>query len=150
MLLFASVATIGKQNHLQRFAADHFDYIVVDEFHHAAARSYRNLLTYFKPKFLLGLTATPERSDQADILSLCDSNLVFERNLVHGIDEKILVPFDYHGIYDQAVNYQEIPWRNGKFDPDSLDNALATQRRAEHVYQHWHQKNKPAHWLLCF
>ncbi|EGR2463444.1 DEAD/DEAH box helicase family protein [Vibrio cholerae HC-61A2] len=149
MLLFASVATIGKQNHLQRFAADHFDYIVVDEFHHAAARSYRNLLTYFKPKFLLGLTATPERSDQADILSLCDSNLVFERNLVHGIDEKILVPFDYHGIYDQAVNYQEIPWRNGKFDPDSLDNALATQRRAEHVYQHWHQKKQTRTLAFC-
>lgn len=148
-LLFASVATLGKQNHLQRFAADHFDYIVVDEFHHAAARSYRDLLAYFQPKFLLGLTATPERSDQADILSLCDNNLVFERNLVHGIDQKILVPFDYHGIYDQGINYQEIPWRNGKFAPDSLDNALATQRRAEHVYQHWQQKKQTRTLAFC-
>lgn len=147
--LFASVATLGKQHHLQRFAADYFDYIVVDEFHHAAARSYRQLLAYFRPQFLLGLTATPERSDQADILALCDNNLVFERNLVHGIDEKLLAPFDYYGIYDQAVNYQEIPWRNGKFDPDSLDNALATQRRAAHVYRRWLQSKQSRTLAFC-
>ncbi|MBW0280658.1 DEAD/DEAH box helicase family protein [Shewanella xiamenensis] len=147
--LFASVATLGKQQHLQRFAADHFDYIVVDEFHHAAAKSYRQLLAYFRPQFLLGLTATPERSDQADILSLCDNNLVFERNLVHGIDGKLLVPFDYHGIYDQAVNYQDIPWRNGKFDPDALDNALATQRRAAHVLHHWQHSKQSRTLAFC-
>ncbi|MGL5335514.1 MAG: DEAD/DEAH box helicase family protein [Enterovibrio sp.] len=147
--LFASVATLGKQHHLQRFAADHFDYIVVDEFHHAAAKNYRQLLSYFRPQFLLGLTATPERSDQADILSLCDNNLVFERNLVHGIDGKLLVPFDYHGIYDQSVNYQEIPWRNGKFDPDALDHALATQRRAEHVFHHWQQSKQSRTLAFC-
>ncbi|MBF4381868.1 DEAD/DEAH box helicase family protein, partial [Vibrio anguillarum] len=135
--LFASVATLGKKAQLARFKADDFDYIVVDEFHHASARSYRDLLAYFQPAFLLGLTATPERSDQADILSLCDNNLVFERNLVHGIDEKILVPFHYYGIYDQFVDYQEIPWRNGKFDPTALDSAFATKQRAEHIYQHW-------------
>ncbi|HHS3345535.1 TPA: DEAD/DEAH box helicase family protein [Vibrio cholerae] len=148
-LLFASVATLGKQNHLQCFAVDHFDYLIVDEFHHAAARSYRQLLAYFQPKFLLGLTATPERSDQADILSLCDDNLVFERNLVHGIDDEILTPFDYHGIYDQAVNYQEIPWRNGKFDPNTLDNKLATSRRAEHVYREWQAKKQTRTLAFC-
>lgn len=61
---------------------------------------------------------------------------------MHGIDDEILTPFDYHGIYDQAVNYQEIPWRNGKFDPNTLDNKLATSRRAEHVYREWQAKNK--------
>jgi len=135
--LFASIQTIGRQAHLDKFAADHFDYIIVDEFHHASAPVYNNLLAHFKPQFLLGLTATPERTDQADILSLVDNNLVFECNLVHGIDADILAPFEYHGIYDEYVDYQEIPWRNGKFVPSHLDNAFATQKRANHIYQHW-------------
>ncbi|MBF4257199.1 DEAD/DEAH box helicase [Vibrio anguillarum] len=147
--LFASVATLGKKAQLARFKADDFDYIIVDEFHHASARSYRDLLAYFQPAFLLGLTATPERSDQADILSLCDNNLVFERNLVHGIDEKILVPFHYYGIYDQFVDYQEIPWRNGKFDPTALDSAFATKQRAEHIYQHWFDKKQQRTLAFC-
>ncbi|MGI2259656.1 DEAD/DEAH box helicase family protein [Shewanella sp. GXUN23E] len=147
--LFASIATIGKQQHLEGFAPDHFDYIVVDEFHHASAPTYKALLAYFEPRFLLGLTATPERSDQADILSLCDNNLVFERNLVHGIDAGILVPFDYFGIYDKYVDYQEIPWRNGKFDPSALDNALATKRRAAHVLKHWREKKLSRTLAFC-
>ena len=75
-VLCASVQTLGQNRHLERFLPQHFDYIVVDEFHHAAAPTYRRLLAYFVPKFLLGLTATPDRSDQSDILSLCDDNLV--------------------------------------------------------------------------
>jgi len=135
--LFASIQTLGRQVHLDKFAADHFDYIIVDEFHHASAPVYRNLLMHFQPQFLLGLTATPDRTDQADILSLVDNNLVFECNLVHGIETDILSPFEYHGIYDEYVDYQEIPWRNGKFDPASLNNAFATQKRANHIHQHW-------------
>ncbi|HET8638026.1 MAG TPA: DEAD/DEAH box helicase family protein [Acidobacteriaceae bacterium] len=75
-LLFTSVQTLGRKRHLEDFNATHFDYIVVDEFHHAAASTYRRLLRHFRPRFLLGLTATPERTDQSDILSLCDDNLV--------------------------------------------------------------------------
>lgn len=135
--LFASVQTLGRKEHLSQFKPDHFDYIIVDEFHHASASTYKQLLAYFQPQFLLGLTATPERSDQSDILSLVDNNLVFERNLVHGIEAGILAPFDYHGIYDSSVDYQAIPWRNGKFDPTSLNNAFATQKRANHVFEHW-------------
>lgn len=148
LYLFASISTLGKEEHLVRFAPDHFDYIVVDEFHHASAPTYKALLAHFQPKFLLGLTATPKRSDQADILSLCDNNLVFERNLVHGIDEKILVPFHYYGIHDHFVDYQEIPWRNGKFDPISLDNAFATKQRANHIFEHWQEKRQ--HRTLAF
>lgn len=90
--LFASVSTLGQDAHLQRFAPDHFDYIVVDEFHHASAQTYQALLAYFTPTFLLGLTATPERTDRADILSLCDNNLVYSRDLQFGINAGILVP----------------------------------------------------------
>ncbi|MBF0266090.1 MAG: DEAD/DEAH box helicase family protein [Gammaproteobacteria bacterium] len=144
--IFASILTIGQAKHLEQFAVDYFDYIIVDEFHHASSNSYKKLLAYFQPKFLLGLTATPERTDQADILSLCDHNLIFERNLVHGIDEKILVPFHYYGIYDEFVDYDEIPWRNGRFDPTKLDTAFATKKRANHIFENW-KKNKQSRTL---
>ncbi|WP_249122373.1 DEAD/DEAH box helicase family protein [Pseudoalteromonas sp. A22] len=137
--LFASVQSIGKTESLRQFTADYFDYIIVDEFHHASSKLYRNLLSYFEPQFLLGLTATPERTDQADILSLCDNNLVYERNMVQGIDAKTLVPFHYYGIWDESVDYTAIPWRNGKFDPTSLNNQFATEQRARHALQHWKQ-----------
>lgn len=143
-MLFASVQTLGRESHLEQFKRTHFDYIVIDEFHHASAKTYLNIINYFTPKFLLGLTATPERTDQANILSLCHDNLVFERNLVHGIDEQILVPFHYFGIWDESVNYEEIPWRNGKFDPAALDAEFATQKRAKHIFKHWklHQQTR--------
>jgi superfamily II DNA or RNA helicase/HKD family nuclease len=137
--VFASIQTIGKINHLENFEKDYFDYIIVDEFHHASAKSYKKLLGYFNPKFLLGLTATPERTDQSDILSLCDNNIVFESNLVEGISENFLVPFNYYGIFDKYVNYQEIPWRNGKFNPEALDNAFATKKRAQHIFHNWNK-----------
>ncbi len=148
-MLFASVQSLGKQDNLKHFATDFFDYIVVDEFHHASAKTYLNILNYFEPKFLLGLTATPERTDQANILSLCHDNLVFERNLVHGIDAEILVPFHYHGIWDDSVDYQEIPWRNGKFDPNELDAQFATTRRAKHIFKHWELKQQSRTLAFC-
>ncbi len=135
--VFASVQSLSRPEALERFNPDHFDYIVVDEFHHASAPSYRSILLHFSPRFLLGLTATPERTDQADILALCDNNLVFERNLVHGINAQLLAPIHYYGIFDKYVNYQEIPWRSGRFDPQLIEFAFATQMRAQHIYQHW-------------
>lgn len=92
-VLCASIQTLGRYTHLERFSPQHFDYIVVDEFHHAAAPTYRRLLAHFAPQFLLGLTATPDRTDQSDILSLCDDNLVFDRNLFAGIEARLLAPF---------------------------------------------------------
>ena len=147
--LFASVQTLGKKEHLEQFDPYHFDYVVVDEFHHASAPTYRALLSYFKPKFMLGLTATPERSDQADILSLCDNNLVFERNLVHGIDHGALVPFHYYGIWDGNVDYTAIPWRNGKFDPDALEYQFASTRRAKHALETWNKYKQNRTLAFC-
>lgn len=136
-VLCASVQTLGQSAHLERFAIDHFDYIVVDEFHHASAPTYRRLLSHFQPSFLLGLTATPDRTDQADILSLCDDNLVFEVRLVAGVNSKLLVPFTYYGIFDEAVDYRDIPWRKGQFDEEQLSNKLATLARAQHALREW-------------
>ena len=148
-VLCASVQTLGRPHHLERFQPQHFDYIVVDEFHHAAAPTYRRILTYFEPRFLLGLTATPDRTDQSDILSLCDDNLVFSRNLFDGVSANLLVPFDYYGIWDETVDYQEIPWRNGKFDLEQLDNKLATLARARHALNQWRAHRQTRTLAFC-
>jgi len=147
--VFASIQTLGRDEHLRRFAPDCFDYIVVDEFHHADAITYRRLINYFQPRFMLGLTATPERTDQADILSLCDDNLVFERNFVEGINAELLCPFHYHGIHDKTVDYTEIPWRNGRFDPNDLSNKLATRARAKHALSVWQKLHQSRTLVFC-
>ena len=139
-MLFASVKTFGKSVYLNTLAKTHFDYIIVDEFHHAAASSYRSLLAYFEPQFMLGLTATPERTDNSDILSLCDNNLVFDIDMAAAIEQQVLVPFNYFGIHD-IVDFKAIPWRNGKFDIHELTNQFATEKRAKHNFIHW-QKHK--------
>lgn len=147
-MLFASIQSLGREHHLGNFAKDYFDYIVVDEFHHAAARTYQRLLAYFSPRFLLGLTATPDRTDQSDILTLCDDNLVFNKDLFEGIGAKLLCPFHYRGIADN-VDYQKISWRNGKFDPNELVNQLATHARARHNLKHWHEHHQTRTLAFC-
>jgi superfamily II DNA or RNA helicase/SOS-response transcriptional repressor LexA len=148
-MLFASIQTLGKAHHLKKFSADHFDYIVVDEFHHASAPTYRQLLIHFNPRFLLGLTATPERTDQADILARCDDNLVYRRDMFDGINSALLSPFYYYGIADQEVDYQSIPWRNGKFDPEQLQNKLATAARAKHALKRWKELKQSRTLAFC-
>ncbi|SNB47378.1 Superfamily II DNA or RNA helicase [Geobacter sp. DSM 9736] len=148
-ILCASVQTLGKLEHLIRFPSRHFDYVVVDEFHHAAAATYRRLLSHFEPRFLLGLTATPERSDQSDILSLCDDNLVFSKDLFVGVTSGLLVPFHYYGIFDEEVDYREIPWRSGKFDPEQLSNKLATLARARHAHRKWQELSQERTLAFC-
>ena len=133
-MLFASIQTLGRVEHLKRFAPDAFDYIVVDEFHHAAASTYRRLLDHFQPKFLLGLTATPERTDGGDLLGLCDENLVYRCDLVRGIDQELLSPFEYFGVPDQ-VDYSNIPWRSRRFDEAALTTAVSTHARAQNALE---------------
>ena len=136
-VLFASIQTLA--GNLHRFAPDRFDYVVIDEFHHAAARSYRRVIDHFQPGFLLGLTATPNRMDGADLLALCSDNLVYECPLTEGIERGDLSPFRYFGIADD-VDYAPIPWRGGRFDPAALTEAVETQERAQHALDVWRDK----------
>ena len=148
-VLFASVQTLGKIAHLRKFRRDEFDYIVVDEFHHAAAATYRKLIDYFEPKFLLGLTATPERTDGGDLLGLCQENLVFRYDLYEGINSKLLSPFKYFGVPDE-VDYENIPWRSRSFDADALEAALATQARAQNALeQYWDKAGEKTLAFCC-
>jgi superfamily II DNA or RNA helicase/HKD family nuclease/SOS-response transcriptional repressor LexA len=148
-VLCASVQTLAKAAHLERFAPQHFDYVVIDEFHHAAASTYRRLLGHFAPSFLLGLTATPDRTDQSDILSLCDDNLVYSCHLFAGIKAGLLAAFHYYGIQDESVDYREVPWRNGRFDPEQLSNKLATLARARHALREWRGKAQQRTLAFC-
>jgi superfamily II DNA or RNA helicase/HKD family nuclease/diadenosine tetraphosphate (Ap4A) HIT family hydrolase len=138
-VLFASIQTLGRMRHLGQFARDAFDYIVVDEFHHAAATTYRRLIEHFTPRFLLGLTATPERADGGDLLVLCGENLVYRCGMLDGIRRGLLVPFRYFGVPDE-VDYRNIPWRSSRFDEEALTQAVATQSRAQNALEQWRQR----------
>ncbi|MBM4368020.1 MAG: DUF3427 domain-containing protein [Deltaproteobacteria bacterium] len=137
-VLFASIQTLARRTHLETFPRDHFDYMVVDEFHHATAATYRRLLAHFAPKFLLGLTATPERTDGGDLLALCRENLVYRCDVLEGIRRGLLCPFHYFGVPDE-VDYANIPWKSGRFDPEKLETAVATQRRAANALEQWRE-----------
>lgn len=138
-VLFASIQTLGRAHHLAAFHPHRFDYVIVDEFHHASAATYRRLIAHFHPKFLLGLTATPERRDGGDLLALCQENLVYRCDLAEGIRRQLLCPFHYFGVPDE-VDYANIPWRNSRFDEDKLTEAWATQARAENALEQYRMR----------
>ncbi len=138
-IVFASVQSLGKVEYLNDnyFDKNYFDYIVVDEFHHAVSKNYQNIINYFKPKFMLGLTATPERLDNKDVFSICDYNIVYEINLKSAIDKGWLVPFRYYGIYDESVDYSNIEYKNGKYNTQELEESLSINKRAELILKHY-------------
>ena len=133
-VVLATVQSLSRR--LEQIPADRFDYVVVDEFHHAAAPTYRQVVAHLRPAFLLGLTATPDRADKADLLSLCEDNLAFECGLAEGIDRRLLSPFRYHGVPD-PVDFVPLPWRNSRFDPQALETAVVTEQRAEAALREW-------------
>ena len=136
-IIFASVQSLGKNDSLKLFQPDYFDYIIVDEFHHAVAQNYQNIINYFQPRFLLGLTATPERLDSKDVLVICDYNLVYEAPLKKAINQGWLVPFRYYAIFDETVNYETIDYRNGKYQTTQLEEALSIHKRADLIFSHY-------------
>lgn len=121
--VFASIQSLDR-NGLEHLAPDHFDVVIVDEFHHAAAKSYQGLLERVRPRELLGLTATPERADGLPILQYFDNRIAAELRLWDAIDQHRLTPFSYYGIYD-GLDLRGIPWRRGRgYDVDGLTNLL--------------------------
>lgn len=106
--VFSTIQTISKFTHLENFAKDHFDYIIIDETHRSGADSYLRLLNYFEPKFLLGMTATPERTDGNDIFQLFDHNIAYEIRLNRAMEEEMLSSFHYYGVSDLVIDNKEI------------------------------------------
>lgn len=101
--VFAMIQTMSKKEHLEKFPKDYFDYIIIDEVHHGGAKSYQSLINYFTPKFMLGMTATPERGDNFDIYELFHHNIAYEIRLHDALREELLCPFHYFGISDIEV-----------------------------------------------
>jgi len=145
-LVFATVQTLALR--LDEVDPKDFDYVVVDEFHHAAAPTYRRLLSRLRPRFLLGITATPDRTDGADLLSLCEDNFVYDCGLAEGIERDLLVPFEYYGVPD-PVDFRPLPWRNGRFDPSSLEHALVSSERVEAAYREWQARRGERTLAFC-
>lgn len=135
-LVFASIYTLSVRDHLMKFGKDEFDLIVIDEFHHAAAKSYTKILDYFKPKFLLGLTATPERTDGRDVFALCDGNVAYEITFIEAIQRGWLTPFTYYGVKDD-IDYNNIRWLGQRYDQQELLVQQLQEKRAINIYEKW-------------
>jgi superfamily II DNA or RNA helicase/diadenosine tetraphosphate (Ap4A) HIT family hydrolase len=137
-LVFASIAKLSRPEHLERLRLQHFDYVVMDEVHHAAADSYRRILDGIDPYFLLGLTATPDRADAADVLGLFNDLVAFSASIARGIEIGRLVPFHYFGVKDE-IDYANIPWRNRRFDAEALASAAQTEARMQTLWRAWQE-----------
>lgn len=124
--LFATINMLSKGENLTQFTPTHFDYIIIDETHRAGANSYLKILNYFQPQFLLGMTATPKRTDGFDIYQLFDHNIAYEIRLNQAMQENLLCPFHYFGITDITVDDQEI-------NDNSTFNDLTTDARVTHI-----------------
>lgn len=135
--LFVSIQTFNSQDFSTKTSDDFYDYIIVDEFHHAAAPTYQKLLTYYKPKILLGLTATPERMDGKSILEYFNNRIAAEIRLPEAIDRKLLCPFQYFGVTDN-VDLDALKWVRGGYDKGELSkiytmSGIVANRRADMV-----------------
>ena len=138
-VIFASVATLGRNEYLndKYFAPDYFNYIVIDEFHHAVNDQYQRIVNYFKPQFLLGLTATPERLDGRNIYEICDYNVPYEISLKEAINKGMLVPFHYYGIFDET-DYSKLHIVRGRYDEKELNETyIGNVHRYELIYKYY-------------
>lgn len=138
-VIFASVATLGRVEYLNEnyFAPDYFTYVVIDEFHHAVNEQYQRIVDYFKPKFLLGLTAIPERMDGKNIYEICDYNVPYEISLKEAINKGMLVPFHYYGIFDET-DYSKLHIVRGRYDEKELNETyIGNVRRYELIYKYY-------------
>jgi len=126
--VFSTVQTISKFAHLEKFDKNHFDYIIIDETHRSGADSYLRLLNHFEPKFILGMTATPERTDGNDIFKLFDHNIAYEIRLNRAMEEEMLSSFHYYGVTDLIIENTEV-------DNKSDFNLLISSERVNRVIE---------------
>jgi superfamily II DNA or RNA helicase/HKD family nuclease len=136
--VFASIYTLGMKKHRESFAPDQFDLIVVDEFHHAAAASYQSIIQYFRPRFLLGITATPDRMDGKDVYAICDGNVAYQIHFIEAIRRGWLSPFRYVGVYDET-DYSKVRWMGSRYDEEQLAALQLRQGQANKIFEAWSQ-----------
>lgn len=148
-ILFASKDTLYKPEYLHSFSQDEFDYIIIDEVHHGQSQTYRPILKYFKPQFMLGMTATPDRNDRKDIFELFDYNKIFEYTLNDAIKDGFLVPYNYYGLKDN-IDYSKIRYNGRKYSVQDLDKYLIIKERNEEIFNQYIEKaNNKAIGFCC-
>lgn len=126
--IFSTIQTLSMQQNLEQFNPEQFEYIVIDETHRAGAETYQRVIKYFKPKFLLGMTATPERTDGLDIFKLFNYNIAYEIRLHKALEMQIVSPFHYYGVTDILVD--------GERAIEAKDfNKLASKDRVNHIIE---------------
>lgn len=138
-VLFASKDTLRQPSELGCFSRDWFDYIVVDEVHHGQSPTYQEVLSYFTPSFMLGMTATPDRTDRKDIFELFDYNKIYEIPLYDAIERGFLVPYTYYGLTDN-IDYSRIRYENQHYRVDDLERLLIIPERNEAVLREYLDK----------
>lgn len=126
--IFSTIQTLSKEAALNAFDPHAFDYIVIDEVHRSGAESYQKILRYFAPKFLLGMTATPERTDGYDIFRHFDYNIAYEIRLHRALEENMLVPFHYYGVQDIEIEGEKI-------SDHTAFNRLVSAERVRHIIE---------------
>ena len=141
--VFATVQTLSKKDHLLSFSKDEFDYILIDEVHHAGAETYQRIMKYFRPKFYLGMTATPEQNDDFNVFKLFDYNIAYERRLPQALKENMVCPFHYVGIsdyefQDKKVNQEINRYNNGttsKKNTQQVVKWLSSKERVQYILE---------------
>lgn len=149
-ILMASVFTLSSDKILnpKKLPADAFDYIIIDEFHHAAAASYQKIIDYFRPKFLLGLTATPDRLDGRSVYALCDFNVPYTIDLRRAINRGLLAPFRYYAVYDDT-DYSRIRKTGGHYRIEDLEQAYESSKtRSLSILKHY--RKYPSQQAIAF
>ncbi len=147
-VVFASIQTLSRKRHLENFSPNDFDLIIVDEFHHAAANSYKRVLDYFNPDFLLGITATPDRNDFRDIYSICDGNVAYRIDFMEAIQHGWLSPFHYYGVHDDT-DYSQIRWIGNKYDREELTQIQLREEIALNILEAWKKYKKTRTIVFC-
>ncbi|WP_204552867.1 DUF3427 domain-containing protein [Bacillus ectoiniformans] len=126
--VFATIQTISKEDNLSQLHSNAFDYILIDEVHKAGADSYLKVIQHFQPKFLMGMTATPERTDDFNIYELFDYNVAYEIRMQEALEEDMLCPFHYFGVTD-------LEYQGEKMDDAALLSKLVTKERVDHIIE---------------
>ncbi|GAA1731860.1 DUF3427 domain-containing protein [Microcella frigidaquae] len=145
--VFATIQSLSRLDVLDSVSPDEFDYVVVDESHHVGAQSYRRVMDHLKPAFTIGLTATPERSDQSDVFELFNYNVAYEIRLQAALEADMLAPFHYFGVAD-------VEFEDGTTTDDATTiERLASRLRAEHVVRnlelYGHAGTSPKGLIFC-
>ena len=143
--LFASIQSLSLDKNLKEFSPEEFDYIILDESHHSAAKTYQKVIKYFQPKFFLGLTATPERHDKKEILHFYNNEIFHEVTREEAYKKGFLVGSQYFGFTDN-IDYENIKFNGFKYDVNDLNKALMVEKRDELIYEKYmeHAPDKKA------